>query len=158
MTPAQPSGEQDGNADRRGRVAIRDGVESDAESLGRLIAQLGYEAPPGEIGERLGAMRVRGERVLVAEIDGEVVGCLTTAVLKVLHRPAPVGRITMMVVEERLRGRGLGRALVEAAERLLAEDGCYMVEVTSRFDREAAHAFYEAQGYEKTGIRLAREF
>jgi len=86
-----------------------------------------------------------------------VIGCLSTSVMRVLHRPAPVGRISMMVVEEAQRGQGIGAALVRAAEAALAEQGCYMVEVTSHVRRTEAHRFYEKLGYEKTSVRLARE-
>jgi predicted N-acetyltransferase YhbS len=95
--------------------------------------------------------------VLVAERDGDVIGCLSTSVMRVLHRPAPVGRISMMVVDEALRGRGIGAGLVSAAEQALAEQGCYMVEVTSHLRRTEAHRFYERLGYERTSVRLAKE-
>jgi GNAT superfamily N-acetyltransferase len=111
----------------------------------------------GEAAERLGLMQAEGRVVLVAELDGAVVGCLSTSVMRVLHRPAPVGRISMMVVEEALRGLGIGAALVRAAERALAERGCYMVEVTSNVRRTEAHRFYERLGYERTSVRLAME-
>jgi GNAT superfamily N-acetyltransferase len=89
-------------------------------------------------------------------LEGEVMACLSTSIMRVLHRPAPVGRISMMVVDERVRNRGIGAALVRAAERLLAERGCYMVEVTSHVRRTDAHRFYERLGYERTSVRLAR--
>lgn len=102
-------------------------------------------------------MHGEGRGVLLAELDGVVVGCLSTSVMRVLHRPAPVGRISMMVVDEAVRGRGIGGALVRAAEQALAARGCYMVEVTSNVRRAEAHRFYEQLGYERTSVRLARE-
>ena len=102
-------------------------------------------------------MEAEGRVVLVAELDGAVVGCLTTSVMRVLHRPALVGRISMMVVDEALRGRGIGAELVRAAEKALAAQGCYMIEVTSHQRRTDAHRFYERLGYAKTSVRLAKE-
>jgi GNAT superfamily N-acetyltransferase len=125
--------------------------------LARLIGQLGYEATPGEVAERLEAMHTEGRLVLVAELGGVVVACLSTSVMRVLHRPAPVGRISMMVVDESLRSRGVGAELVRAAEEALAERGCYMIEVTSNVRRTGAHRFYERLGYERTSVRLAKE-
>ena len=136
---------------------IRRAGRGDAEVLARLIGQLGYEVSAGEAVDRLALMEAEGRAVLVAERDGAVVGCLTTSVMRVLHRPAPVGRISMMVVDEAVRGRGIGAELVHAAERALEERGCYMVEVTSHVRRADAHRFYERLGYEKTSVRLARE-
>ena len=95
--------------------------------------------------------------VLVVELGSEVVGCASTSVMRVLHRPAPVGRISMMVVYEALRSRGIGAALVHAAEQVLAAQGCHMVEVTSHVRRTDAHRFYERLGYERTSVRMAKE-
>jgi ribosomal protein S18 acetylase RimI-like enzyme len=108
------------------------------------------------VAERLVAMEAEGRTVLAAELDAVVVGCLSTSVMRVLHRPAPVGRISMMVVDEALRSRGIGEALVRAAEAALAAQGCYMIEVTSHVRRTEAHRFYERLGYERTSVRLAK--
>ena len=136
---------------------IRAAEPRDSEALARLIGQLGYRVTPAEAAERLGLMEAEGRLVLVADLDGEVIGCLSTSVMRVLHRPAPVGRISMMVVDEAHRGRGIGAALVRAAEDALAAQGCYMVEVTSHVRRTEAHRFYERLGYERTSVRLAKE-
>jgi ribosomal protein S18 acetylase RimI-like enzyme len=77
--------------------------------------------------------------------------------MHVLHRPAPVGRISMMVVDEAHRGRGIGAQMVGEAERLLAEKGCGLVEVTSNNRRADAHRFWESNGYEKTSSRFAKD-
>lgn len=136
---------------------IRAAEQRDGEALARLIGQLEYAVTAEEVAERLAIMQAEGRLVLVAELDGQVIGCLSTSIMRVLHRPAPVGRISMMVVDEALRGRGIGAALVRAAERSLAERGCYIVEVTSHVRRTEAHRFYERLGYARTSVRLARE-
>lgn len=135
---------------------IRRAESRDSEALAALIGQLGYHTTADEVAKRLSLMIAEGRVVLVAELDGAVVGCLSTSVMRVLHRPAPVGRISMMVVDESLRSRGIGAELVRAAEQVLAAQGCYMVEVTSHVRRAEAHRFYERLGYEKTSVRLAK--
>lgn len=137
-------------------LIVRIAEPRDCARLAELIGQLGYAASESEVGERLEAMADEGRVVLIAEIDGKVAGCLSTSIMRVLHRPAPVGRISMMVVDEAQRSRGIGTALVRAAERALAAQGCYMVEVTSHVRRTEAHRFYERLGYEHTSVRLAR--
>jgi GNAT superfamily N-acetyltransferase len=137
-------------------LTIRHAEARDAAALAALIGQLGYPASPSEVAARLETMAAEGRRVLVAELDGAVAGCLSTSVMRVLHRPAPVGRISMMVVDEALRGRGIGAALVRAAEEALAAQGCAMIEVTSNRRRTEAHRFYERLGYERTSVRLAK--
>ncbi len=137
-------------------VVIREAVRADAEALAALIVPLGYEIFPHAVAGRLAAMARVGNRTFVAEKDRRVIGCITTSAMQVIHRPAPVGRISMMVVEEEQRGRGIGRSLVAAAEDHLRDTGCHIVEVTSRFDLTEAHLFYEKLGFEKTSVRLAR--
>ena len=138
-------------------VTIREARGEDSATLATLIAQLDYAVTASEVAERLGLMAADGRTVLVAEFASEVVGCLSTSVMRVLHRPAPVGRISMMVIDEAVRGRGIGAALVRAAEQALRARGCYMIEVTSHVRRADAHRFYERLGYERTSVRLARE-
>jgi len=138
-------------------VTIRAATAADTSALSALIAQLGYSASEREVAERLASMQQEKRLVLVAEMGGNVVGCLSTSTMRVLHRPAPVGRISMMVVDEALRGHGIGAALVRAAERALSAVGCQLVEVTSHLTRSDAHRFYERLGYERTSVRLARE-
>jgi GNAT superfamily N-acetyltransferase len=140
----------------RQAVTIRRAEAGDCAALAELVGQLGYHASPDEVAARLETMAAENRLVLVAELDGAVAGCLSTSVMRVLHRPAPVGRISMMVVDEALRSRGIGAALVRAAEQARAAQGCSMVEVTSHVRRTEAHRFYERLGYEKTSVRLAK--
>jgi ribosomal protein S18 acetylase RimI-like enzyme len=64
-----------------------------------------------------------------------------------------------LVVAKRDRRSGAGSALVEAVERFARERRCRFVEVTcgERPDREAAHRFYEALGYEPVSRRFLKE-
>ena len=137
------------------RLAIRDARPADAAAIAALIVALGYEVSAGEVRTRLAALRKAGQTALVADRGG-LLGVLTTSVMTVLHRPRPVGRISMLVVAEAARGEGLGRALVTAAEARLAAAGCGLIEVTSNAKRLRAHAFYEKLGYERTSLRFAK--
>jgi predicted N-acetyltransferase YhbS len=138
-------------------LVVRPAGPGDCPALERLIRQLGYDEGGDDIAARLAAMTEASRLVLVAEVERQVVGCLSTSVMPVLHRPRPVGRISMMVVEEARRGLGIGAELVRAAEAALVEMGCGLIEVTSNVARTDAHRFYERLGYQKTSVRLARD-
>jgi GNAT superfamily N-acetyltransferase len=139
------------------RIALREVVAADAEHIAALIDQLGYPVSAEDVAERLNLIEAIGQRVLVAELDGRAIGCLSTSTMTVLHRPAPVGRISMMVIAEDLRGQGIGAKLVAAAERTLRDKGCQLVEVTSNLRRTDAHRFWERIGYDRTSVRFAKD-
>lgn len=136
-------------------LKIREAAPRDAQALAALISALGYEVDAVDIRRRIGALRKAGQPVLVAEADA-LVGVVTWHVTPVLHRPGPVGRITLLAVDEQQRGKGVGSALVDAVETRVAEAGCVMVEVTSNVKRLRAHQFYERLGYERTSYRFAK--
>jgi N-acetylglutamate synthase-like GNAT family acetyltransferase len=139
------------------RIALREAVAADAEHIAALIDQLGYPVSAEDVAERLNLIEAIGQKVLVAELDGRAIGCLSTSTMTVLHRPAPVGRISMMVIAEDLRGQGIGAKLVAAAERTLRDKGCQLVEVTSNLRRTDAHRFWERIGYDRTSVRFAKD-
>ncbi|HEX9947134.1 MAG TPA: GNAT family N-acetyltransferase [Allosphingosinicella sp.] len=137
-------------------LSVRPARPADSEAIAGLVTGLGFEAGADDIASRLAAMKKAGEAPLVAE-QGAVIGVLTWHVTPVLHRPHPVGRITMMVVADGERRRGVGRALVEAACARLLSKGCGLVEVTTNVDLSGAHGFYRRLGFERTSYRFAKE-
>jgi GNAT superfamily N-acetyltransferase len=136
-------------------LVLREARPGDAGAIAGLIVALGYEVTAAAVKRRLAALAKAGQHALVAD-KGGVIGVLTTSMMNVLHRPRPVGRISMMVVAEALRGQGIGAALVAEAEARLTAAGCGLVEVTSNMKRQRAHVFYERLGYERTSYRFAR--
>ena len=137
-------------------LTIREATVADANLVCNLLTELGYPWPASIMAERLEAFTRAGEIALLAFAGDRALGLVTTHVTPVLHRPTGVGRITAMVVTESARGRQVGRALVDEAERRLAASGCALVEVTSNQSRVPAHAFYERLGYEKTSYRFKK--
>ena len=134
---------------------VREAKPKDSDEVAALIVALGYEVSAADIRKRIGKMRKSGEPALVAD-DGRILGCATWHVTPVLHRPRPVGRVTMIVVAEEARSKGVGTLLVEALIARLKEEGCGMVEVTSNIKRLRAHGFYEGLGFERTSYRFAK--
>ena len=138
------------------RLAIRDARPKDADALAALIVALGYDVSAADLRKRLALLKKAGGGIIVADRGG-VIGLLTTAITHVLHRPRPVGRISLLVVAEAARSGGVGSALVAEAEARLKAAGCGLIEVTSNAKRLRAHAFYERLGYERTSHRFAKQ-
>ena len=139
------------------RPAVRRSESGDAEPLAMLMTELGYPSDARAMKDRLVVLLDRPDHAgFVAETDGNVVGMVAACVLPVWHADAPAGWIISLVVAERARGSGTGRALVAAAEDWLARQGARSVTVTSNVQRAGAHAFYRKIGYTQTGLRFAR--
>jgi ribosomal protein S18 acetylase RimI-like enzyme len=136
---------------------IREARAADAPRLVELIRYLGHEIDEKSLRRNLRALKKSGETPLVATLEKRIVGMCGLGRRIVVHRLAPLGRITMLVVASEAQGRGIGRMLVEAAEKWMQASGCRLVEVTSNDRRTAAHAFYRHLGYERTSIRFSKE-
>lgn len=89
-------------------------------------------------------------RYLVAEDEqGEVRGFVSLHMEKQLHHAALVGEVQELVVDGGCRSRGIGAALLRAAQHEAALSGCSHLELNSGFSRTRAHAFYERNGWLK---------
>lgn len=136
---------------------LRDAKPSDAPRLVELIHELGHEIDEKRVRRNLAALKKTGETPLVATIEKQLVGMCGVGRRVVIHRPAPLGRITALVVTKEAQGHGIGKMLVEAAEAWMRKGGCQLVEVTSNDRRAEAHAFYRHLGYERSSIRFFKK-
>lgn len=132
------------------RVNIRAATATDAAALAALSTQLGYPAQPGEAAERLAALGPANalNAVLVAEEDGAVLGWIHVCGVRFFQSP-PFAEIGGLVVDEALRGRGVGKLLVQAAAGWAAEQGYGKLRVRSNVVRGDAHRFYEREGFQR---------
>ena len=101
--------------------------------------------------------RQHGNEILIAELDGEVVGCLQLTVLRGLSRIGMTrGQLEGVRVSSSHRGRRIGEVLVAAATDRARELGCKIVQLTTDKSRVDAHRFYERLGFESTHIGMKR--
>jgi GNAT superfamily N-acetyltransferase len=139
-------------------VEIREALPDDAEQLIALIELLPHRVTAAGVRERIERISVDDFPQLVAVDDGAIVGLCGLHRMTAIHREQPVGRITILVVAEAARGKGVGRQLVDAAEEMLRAAGCGMIELTSNDWLVEAHQFYRKIGYEQTSKRFAKQF
>jgi GNAT superfamily N-acetyltransferase len=137
---------------------LRDAKPDDAARLAEMIRRdLGHDVTEKQVRKNLAALKKLRETPIVVTIDKVVVGVIGLHRMVTIHRPAPVGRIPILVVAEEAQGKGLGRLLVDAAEQWCRSKGCQIIEVTSNDRRAEAHAFYRHVGYERTSIRFFKK-
>jgi GNAT superfamily N-acetyltransferase len=138
-------------------LAIRDAEPRDAPALAGLLGQLGYPATAAAVEARLGRLAASpSDRLLVAEVDGDVTGLAGLHVSPSVEYDGDAAKVSAIVVEERLRGTGIGRALMAALEAEARSRGCVLIFLTTAERRSDAHAFYRSLGYEETGRRFAK--
>ena len=88
----------------------------------------------------------------VAELDGRLVGTFALLIMDNLgHLGTPTAILEDVVVDETLRGKGIGKRMMEYANDLCRQHGCYKMTFSSNINREAAHRFYESLGFRKHG-------
>lgn len=133
-----------------GDLGIRAACPADAARLAALSGELGYPAGPEVMTGRLEAIGRRpSDVVLVAELaPAELVGWIHATEQAVLEYGLRA-EILGLVVDQRYRQHGVGRALVAAVERWAADRGLVQISVRSAVTRDASHAFYERLGYQR---------
>lgn len=155
-------------------VRIRPGTTADTPALGRLgalMVRTHYafdplrfipESPTTErgYGNFLGSQTGKATVVLlVAEVDGEVVG-YTYAGLEDYDYMAlrgPAGALYDIVVDTTHRGAGIGRALLDATLAELTRLGAPRVLLSTAEQNVAAQALFARAGFRRTMIEMTKE-
>ncbi len=127
---------------------IRRATAADAEAIATLFTDEGYPAGPSDIVERLARFSSDHSQVLVAEGDGVVLGFVALHALPRFEHDDRIVRLLALVVDAGARERGLGRALIAAAEDVATELGAAFTEITAAHHRPEARRLYEALGYD----------
>ena len=139
---------------------VRAATGRDAEAIAALAGELGYPCDLKTVRERLRGILARDDqRVVVAEAAGGAIGGWLQAHCSEALESGFRVEIIGLVVAERLRRQGVGRALVAQAETWAAEISAETVIVRSNAKRVESHAFYPALGYlpSKTQVVYRRQ-
>ena len=124
------------------------------EAFDRLLPQLSANAKPIGAAELEALLGWQGTTVLLARLDGRIVGTLTLVLF-----PIPSGLrawVEDVVVDSSARGNGVGAALTTHALGLARAAGARAVDLTSRPSRMAARRLYEGLGFGVRDSRLYR--
>jgi GNAT superfamily N-acetyltransferase len=138
-------------------MILREAIEGDLPGLLALYGQLGQD--DGSVLSMGDARRIfhrmkeyPSYRLHVAELDGRVVGTFALLVMDNLgHLGTPSAILEDVVVDEGLRGMGIGKRMMDYAHDLCRLQGCYKMTFSSNANREAAHRFYESLGFRRHG-------
>jgi ribosomal protein S18 acetylase RimI-like enzyme len=156
-------------------LTIRRATSSDVERIAelRLLSQEHSEgANPvvwriTEDGKKLLKEKVENDladsniHVLLAEVDGEIVGCVQGEVTRRSdYLPITVGHVSLIYVMKQFRRKGVGRRLMEELCRFFNSNKAEQLTVRYIIGNKEAEGFWRKLGFEPiitTGSTYARE-
>jgi GNAT superfamily N-acetyltransferase len=128
-------------------IAFDEARADDAAEIAALAGQLGYPCTAADIRARLARLATEPtEQVRVARQEGKVVAWVHFHLIRSLSTDPRV-EIAGIVVDERLRGQGIGARLVGLAEAWGRSQGLTRIRLASRATRADAHRLYLKLGY-----------
>jgi len=138
-------------------VKISQPSEADAvtlDAVNQLLPQLSSSAPPLSVDRLRELILSRSVHLYIAREDQEVLGMLSLVLF-----PIPTGMrawVEDVVVDEKARGKGIGKALSEHALKEALRLGAMTVDLTSRPSRVAANLLYQRVGFTKRETNVYR--
>jgi ribosomal protein S18 acetylase RimI-like enzyme len=142
-------------------IQIDTATESDLDAIVSLLREL-----VGAVGEQQGLdIKAAAENLaallnepdsylLVARNGSEVVGFINFTVRRTALHTGLSGLIDELIVNEGVRGSGVGRSLVSAAADTCRRLGCVELEVSTEKTNAAARRFYRECGFDEEAVLL----
>ncbi|MDX3909771.1 MAG: GNAT family N-acetyltransferase [Sphingobium sp.] len=136
-------------------LRIRAAKANDAAAIAKLLAGLNrVNGGDKELKRRIAPFKGSQNGMIVAD-QGGVIGVAAWSTILTLQQGL-IGRITVLLVQEASRRRGVGRKLLETVEAALAKTGCNAIEAMSDIEIRNAHGFFRTTGFEQTSYRFAK--
>lgn len=124
------------------------------DAMAQLLPQLSRSSPPPTQAELAEMIDSPASDVLVARVEGRIVGTLTLVVFRI---PTGVRAwIEDVVVDDSARGHGVGDQLNRFALDIARAKGAKTVDLTSRPSREAANRLYQRIGFQPRQTNVYR--
>ena len=140
-------------------MIIRTAVTDDATGVSDLCSkELGYPCDETFVRVRIGWLDLEREAVFVAVEDNDICGFIHVERYNTLYSET-LANILGLAVSSGYRRKGIGRSLVERAEKWAIENGISVMRLNSGASRKEAHKFYRSLDYsfEKEQIRFLKK-
>jgi GNAT superfamily N-acetyltransferase len=148
-------------------VTIRPATEADRTFVVGLATRLvdGFDAPVHRTKPELieGDRRALAawfddpakpdEAMLVAELDGTPAGCAYLVTLVDYFNERPHAHLSVLAVEKRAEGKGVGSALLDASEQWARSRGSDRLTLSALVTNSRARSLYERRGFGGEYIR-----
>jgi GNAT superfamily N-acetyltransferase len=133
---------------------IRRASFEDAAQLAVLMEQLtGNTVTESDMVNRLDYVsKTFLEELYVYDENGTILGILGFRVREAIEEVNRYGEVSILVTDEAHHHLGIGKTLIDFAEKHARESGCNGTWLISGLGREEkAHTFYKKMGYQVTG-------
>jgi len=136
---------------------VRSAEPRDFEAVTVLLEALGRREVTDETRDRCREIYAAqlsdpsADHVVAENDDGEIVGFCSLHFRKRLNYTTPEAWVPDLIVRDGQRRTGIGRALLDHAERRAIERGCWALSLESAHHRVEAHRFYAAFGMRDMG-------
>lgn len=133
-------------------MQIRHATLEDSQVLQSLLSQMGdpYQRTLEEIEDRVRQFQKPGHQLWVAVMDHRVVGMIAFGCYEQFRLQGCCCHIDTLVIDKRVRGQGIGKALLKEAEAYALKHDVREIELTTANYRRShgTHAFYHRLGYQ----------
>lgn len=144
-------------------MQVRPVAAEDFRAVCGLLAELGRPPVSGAADEGCRAAFTAdlhdeaADHLLAVDDHGAPIGFLSLHYRRRLNHPTLEAWVPDLIVNERARGTGAGRALLAEAERRARERGCHRLALESGYSRQRAHGVYLAAGMTDGGKFFTKE-
>jgi GNAT superfamily N-acetyltransferase len=144
-------------------MEVRPVTAEDYRAVCALLGELGRPAvsDAGDAACRTGFLAdvedPTADHLLAIDDHGAPIGFLSLHYRRRLNHPSEEAWVPDLIVDERARGTGAGRALLAEAERRARRRGCHRLALESGYARTRAHAVYLAAGMADGGKFFTKE-
>jgi PhnO protein len=140
-------------------IIVRPTNASDLNSVYELLNQLKGSLHNREVFEQTFTQNLVDPLIhyFVAIYNQKPIGFISLHVQQILHHSKRTGEIQELIIDEKYRGKGIGKMLMEKVELLAKELKLEEVELTTRIHRIDAQAFYKKLGYSNTHLKMVKE-
>jgi len=133
-------------------LTIRQARVSDAEALAKLLSTVGFEGDASAARKAIASASARKEPMLVADRAGAIGIIAWTIIADILE--GAVGRISIVVVNERDRRDGIAKALYGAVVEEFRKRKVGLIEGVSDIEINNANGFLRALGLRQASYRF----
>ncbi|MDX8046669.1 GNAT family N-acetyltransferase [Gracilibacillus sp. S3-1-1] len=140
-------------------MLIREATLKDVSALVPLLSQLGYPTTVEQFESRFRAiLNELTYQTLVAECNNRIIGMIGTRRCLFFEADGTYSQIVMLVVEEKMRRKGIGRELIYEVEKRakLNNDKLITLNSGNKKARKVAHQFYLNLGFEVQSVGFSK--